>query len=263
MHKYLIILGFTTALVLPTQAFSHEEDSHRVEFERVGGFGDIDANEDGIITEEEYLSYEDEDNRSDEAWRKDHWAEMMEKFDSNEDNALEMQEVTDYAERKVRVAMKKIGDWHGDWTGKFDFDGEEFDFDDEDFEMRFEGKMKGIEKKVYRVIKRLEGFGDHMGDFDFTFDFDGDHEMHEYAFTGKPHGFMFGPLHGRGLEGLDANEDGTISEEEFVKHRQDLFKKMDKNEDGVLDETELEHFTRSGNSTMVWIEDDEDEESDE
>jgi hypothetical protein len=38
---------------------------------------------------------------------------------------------------------------------------------------------------------------------------------------------------------MDANKDGKVSKEEFIKHHEEMFTTMDKNKDGALEKSEM------------------------
>lgn len=44
------------------------------------------------------------------------------------------------------------------------------------------------------------------------------------------------------MAAVDANKDGKISKDEFMKHHETMFDKMDANKDGFLDEKEMHHM---------------------
>ncbi len=44
------------------------------------------------------------------------------------------------------------------------------------------------------------------------------------------------------MAAVDANKDGKISKDEFMKHHETMFDKMDTNKDGFLDEKEMHHM---------------------
>ncbi len=253
MHKYLTIFALSTALTLSMQAIAHEDDGD-IHFQRVGGFEAVDTNEDGKVSEKEYLAYEaDEASEREMDWRQEHWAEMMEKFDENGDNQLEVQEIENYAELRIAEVMEKFHGRHGKWLEEF-----EFDFDDHEFTFRLEERLAEVDERIAEALERLH---DREGRFfgDFEFDLEGMMGAHRFAFTG-PHVFEFRGLPEQILKDLDENEDGTISQEEFVRQREKLFERLDENEDGVLDEEELENFSWFGNYAFKWHQSEEDEE---
>jgi len=246
------MLGLSTALALSAQAIAHEKDSENVEFYRVGDFGDVDANQDGKISKSEYLAYDKDSKRYDQEWREDHWDEMMEKFDGNDDNQLEAQEIEDYANARVAEVMDKLEGLHGNWVGEFDFD-----FDDEEFADRLEERLEGTHERMAEALERLHESEEGLSKW--VFEFDRLPEMHEFAFTG-PHRFMFQGRDDVVLEKMDADDDGKVSEEEFLKSRQEMFEKLDENNDGVLDEDEMKDFSWMGNYAFTWHDSEEDEE---
>jgi Ca2+-binding EF-hand superfamily protein len=255
MYKYLTVLGFSTALILSAQAFAHpnhDDDGINIDFYKVGSFSDVDTNGDGKISENEYLSYEQDGRKYDKDWRQQHWAEMMEKFDENGDNQLEVREIENYAEQRVAEVMEKFHGHHGKWLGEFDFD-----FDDHEFTLKLDEHLGEVDKRVAEAMERFHEKGGFMGNFEF--ELDGLGELHEFAFA-APHGFMFHSPEGLGLKDLDSDENGAISREEFIRGRQELFDRLDENGDGVLDEDELKNFSWIGNFAFSWHNSEEDEE---
>ncbi len=165
MYKYLTIFGFSTALIMSAQAFAHpdlDDDWTNIEFYKVGSFSDVDSNSDGKISENEYLSYEQDSRKYDGDWRQEHWAEMMEKFDENGDNQLEVQEIENYTERRVAEVMEKFHDFHGKWLGEFDFD-----FDDSEFTFRLEERLGEMDERMAEALERLHERDGFFGNFDF------------------------------------------------------------------------------------------------
>ena len=251
MYKYLTIFGFSTALILSAQAFAHpdsDDDGISIDFYKVGSFSDVDSNGDGKISENEYLSHEQDSGKYDQGWRQQHWAEMLEKFDENGDNQLEVQEIENYAERRVAGIMEKFHGRHGKWLEGFGFDGGHF-FDSDEFTLMLEEHLGEAGEQMAEAMERLHEKHSFLGNFEF--ELNGLPELHGFAFA-APHGFMFHSPHGLGLEDLDSDEDGAISREEFVRGRQELFERMDKNGDGVLDQDELENFSWTGNFAFSW-----------
>lgn len=44
------------------------------------------------------------------------------------------------------------------------------------------------------------------------------------------------------MSSVDVDKDGKISKDEFIKHHEQMFEKMDANKDGFLDESEMHHM---------------------
>ena len=44
------------------------------------------------------------------------------------------------------------------------------------------------------------------------------------------------------MSSVDVDKDGKISKDEFIKHHEQMFEKMDANKDGFLDESETHHM---------------------
>ena len=172
---------------------------------------------------------------------------MMEKFDANEDNQLEVEEIEDYIQTRMAEVMDNFHDRHGKWLGDFDFnfefdDGEIFDGDE--FTLHLEEKLAEVDERVAEVMERFhENHARFMAEFDF-----GGNEF----FIERVPGFAFFGPHSWGTQGLDADEDGQVSKEEFLRGREELFQRLDKNEDGVLDEDELESMNMWGNFALRW-----------
>ncbi|MEE8295911.1 MAG: hypothetical protein V3R64_09385, partial [Sphingomonadales bacterium] len=231
-----------------------------LQFDRVGYFDDVDVNEDGKVSRDEYLAYNSDSRRYDRDWREDHWKEMIEKFDYNEDDQITTGEVEEYVnERLAEVSEKLKGmKWFGDgdfdfgMDGKdfvFDFDGHDFhgDFDDGEFALHMEEKMEGVQERIEEAMERLEEMD--FGDF-------GDH--HVFTFRSSPR-FEINRGNWSVHEDLDANEDGEISEEEFLNARSKLFDRLDENGDGVLDEDEMDDLGFHGNFVFDWNDDEDDD----
>lgn len=254
----LTILSLSTALVLSAGVSAHEGGDYDLQFDRVGYFDDVDANEDGKVSRDEYLAYNSDSRRYDREWREDHWSEMIEKFDFNDDAQITTDEVEEYVEERLAEVSKKLKGmrWFGDMD--FDFDGEEFvfdfdghdfhgEFDSEEFALRMEERMEGVHERIKEAMKHLKDmdFGDIRDRRVFTFRSSPSFELKRGNWS----------LH----EDLDANDDGEISEEEFLSARSKLFDRLDKNEDGVLDEDELDDLGFHGNFVFDWNDDEDDE----
>lgn len=247
MKKSISIFALSTALILSGQALAHEGDNFQIDFQRMGAFDDIDQNQDGKISETEYLEYDSKFATEDKEWRAEHWAEMIEKFDANEDNQLEVEEIEDYIQTRMAEVMENFHERHGNWLGDFDFN---FEFDDgeifngDNFTLRLEEKLGEIDERVAEVMERFhENHARFMAEFDF-----GGNEF----FIERAPGFAFFGPHMWEEQGLDVDEDGQVSEEEFLRGREELFQRLDKNEDGVLDEDELESMSLRGNFALRW-----------
>ncbi len=245
MQKFITILGLSTALVFSTAApgvMAHDgDDDSNIRFQRVGYFGDVDANNDGKVSKSEYLAFE-EDDVSDRGlrWRENHWDEMIEKFDANEDNQIEVVEVEDYAEARVAEAMAKLEDFQGNFA--FYFDGDNF-FDDGEFSVRLEEHLARVDEHVAEAIERLHERRIFVEKFDF--------DDHDFIFNRGP-GFAFAMPHLRDMEDLDADGNGEVTLEEFAKTHEKMFERLDKNGDGVLDEEELDRLHLRGNFAFKW-----------
>jgi len=257
MNRYLAMLGLSTALAISAQAFAHDEDNDHIKFYRVGDLSDVDANQDGKISRDEYLSYDKEGKRYDKQWREQHWDEMIEKFDDNDDNQIEVAEIERFAEERVAEVMEKLDDLHGNWIGEFDFNFDDGHFfDSEEFELRLERRLENAGERMEEAMERLHQSERHM-----EFVFKGLPELDAYAFAG-PKGFIFRDRDDVVLEKMDSDDDGKISKEEFLKSRQEMFERLDENNDGVLDEDEMKDFSWMGNYAFTW-DDGEDEDDDE
>lgn len=262
--KLAVIYGLSTALVLTGTVTAHEEDYSDLRFDRVGYFADVDANQDGKVSREEYLEFNKDSRRYDREWREEHWDEMIENFDSDNDEHITTAEVGEFVEQRlaeVHERLKNI-EWFGDHDFEFEFDAGDyvFDFEGHDFHHRFDGeefserlaeKMERVEKHIERTVRRIEDIEIHIPDGD---------EL-EFAFRAAPR-FELRRHHRMMIPRMDENEDGVISREEFVTEREELFKRLDKNEDGVLDEEELDRGPFRG-FAFHWADEDEDEEEDE
>lgn len=258
----LTIFSLSTALVLSGGVSAKENKYNDLQFERVGYFDEVDANEDGKVSRDEYLAYNSDSRRYDREWREGHWDEMIDKFDYNEDAQITTGEVEEYVEERLAEVKEKLKGmkWFGDGDFDFDFDmdGEDFvfdfdghdfhgDFDSEEFAERMEEKMEGVHERIKEAMKHLEDLDIHGLD-----------DRRVFTFRSAPR-FEINRSHWSLHEDLDANEDGEVSEEEFLSERGELFDRLDKNEDGVLDEDELDDMDHFGDFAFEWDDDDDDE----
>ena len=129
---------------------------------------------------------------------------------------------------------------------EFDFEGLH-GFDDGEFALHMEEKMEGVQERIEEAMERLEEMD--FGDF-------GDH--HVFTFRSSPR-FEINRGNWFVHEDLDANEDGEISEEEFLNARSKLFDRLDENGDGVLDEDEMDDLGFHGNFVFDWNDDEDDD----
>lgn len=256
--KIFTIFSLSTALVLSAGVSAKEVGYDDLQFDRVGYFDDVDANQDGKVSRDEYLAYNSDSRRYDREWREDHWNEMIEKFDYNEDNQITTGEVEEYVDERLAEVSKKLKGmkWFGDmdfnFDGEdfvFDFDGHDFhgDFDSEKFALHMEEKMEGVRERIEEAMERLEDMD--FGDFG---------DRHVFTFRSTP---SFELKRGNWFlqEDLDTNDDGEISEEEFLSARGKLFDRLDENGDGVLDEDEMDDLGFHGNFVFDWNDKDDDE----
>ncbi|MBA4142552.1 MAG: hypothetical protein H0X43_05990 [Nitrosospira sp.] len=51
-----------------------------------------------------------------------------------------------------------------------------------------------------------------------------------------------------GMSAADANKDGKVTKEEFIKHHEAIFDKIDANKDGVVDKAEADNFAGAKSS---------------
>ena len=241
MQKLIPLLGLSTALLFSTSAIAHEDGHDRVQFKRVGDFSDVDANGDGKVSEQEYLDYE-KDTTSERRmeWRKNHWVEMTEKFDSNEDNQIEVEEINEYVDERMAETMEKLDDVFESFGGNF-----EFDFDDKhEFTFRLEEHLGEVEEHLERAMERVHEREVFVEKFEFG----------ENEFIIKSHpGFAWAFPHMNDMSSMDENEDGKITPEEFTNSRSKMFERLDKNSDGVLDGDELEGMHFKGDFAFEWI----------
>lgn len=257
--KIFTIFSLSTALVLSGNVSAHEDEYNGLRFDRVGYFEDVDTNQDEKVSRDEYLAYKSDSRRYDREWREAHWDEMIEKFDDNGDDHITTAEVEEYVEERLAEVKEKLkgmkwfGDMEFDFEGSdyvFDFDGHDFhgDFDGEEFALRMEEKMEGVQERIEEAMKHLEDMD--FGDF-------GDSRV--FTFRSAPR-FEINRGNWALHEDLDANDDGEVSEEEFLSARGKLFDRLDKNGDGVLDEDEMDSFGWHGNFAFEWHNDEEDDE---
>lgn len=261
--KLITIFSLSTALVLSANVSAHEEDGD-IRFQRVGYFDDVDTNQDGKVSRDEYLAYNSDSRHYDRDWRENHWDEMTEKFDSDGDNQITTAEVEEYVEEKVAEVSDRLKNmkWLDDKDFDFDFDGHnyvfdfddhdfhgDFDFDKDEFAQRFSEKMKDLHERIEDSIRRLDDLEIRGLDDDRIF-----------AFRSAPRFEIKRRFRFDG-DDLDSNGDGVVSEEEFLSDRGKLFDRLDKNGDGVLDEDELDRYPFKGDLAFEWH--DEDYEDDE
>lgn len=250
--KLLTIFTLSTALVVSGEVSAHKYDRD-IQFDRVGYFDDVDANEDGKVSRDEYLAYNSDSRHYDREWREHHWDEMIGKFDSNDDEQITTDEIEEYVEEKIARVTDRLKDmhWLGDSDWEFDFDDHDFhgSFDAEEFSERFAEKMDRLHDRIENSLRKLDDLEIRGLDDDRVF-----------AFRSAP---RFEIKRGYRFDGrdMDSNDDGVISEEEFLSSREDLFARLDKNGDGVLDEDELDRYPYLGDFAFGWHhEDDEDDE---
>jgi len=240
------IFSLSTALVLSAGVSAHEGDHNDINFQRVGYFEDVDTNENGKVSKSEYMDFNSDSKRYDKEWRDDHWAEMIEKFDYNDDDEIEKEEIEEFIDEKLAMVSEKLKGikFFGDF--EFDFEGLH-GFDDGEFALHMEEKMEGVQERIEEAMERLEEMD--FGDF-------GDH--HVFTFRSSPR-FEINRGNWSVHEDLDANEDGEISEEEFLNARSKLFDRLDENGDGVLDEDEMDDLGFHGNFVFDWNDDEDDD----
>ncbi|MEE8258203.1 MAG: hypothetical protein V3R20_00780 [Sphingomonadales bacterium] len=239
MQKIIPLLGLSTALIFSASALAHDEDydEDSIYFQRVGEFADVDANSDGKISEQEYLAFEEEDlSERGMKWRQGHWAEMIEKFDANDDNQIESEEINDYIETRLAEVMDKLEGLHGKFELKFG--------DDSEFSSRLERHLGELDEHIARAMERVH---DHEILIE-SFDLDGN----DFILNPGP-GFVFAWPHLNDMKNLDENEDGEITMEEFSKSREKMFERLDKNGDGVLSGEELEGMHLKGDFAFEWV----------
>lgn len=239
MQRFIPLLGLSTALIFSASALAHDEDydENTIQFKRVGDFGDVDANSDGKVSEQEYLAFEEEDlSERGMKWRQGHWVEMIEKFDANDDNQIEIEEVNDYIETRLAVVVDKLEGLHG----KFDF---QFG-DDSEFGLSLERHLGELDAHIARALDRVH----ETEIFVKSFDLDGN------DFILNPGSrFVFAWPHLNDMKNLDENDDGEITLEEFSKSREKMFERLDKNGDGVLSGEELEGVHLKGDFAFEWV----------
>lgn len=239
MQRFIPLLGLSTALIFSASALAHDEnyDQDTIQFKRVGDFGDVDANSDGKVSEQEYLAFEEEDvSERGMKWRQGHWVEMIEKFDANDDNQIEVEEINDYIEIRLAVVMDKLEGLHGKFDFKFG--------DDSEFGLRLERHLGELDAHIARALDRVHETEIFIESFDL--------DDHDFILNPGSR-FVFAWPHLNDMKNLDENDDGEITLEEFSKSHKKMFDRLDKNGDGVLSGEELEGVHLKGDFAFEWV----------
>ena len=161
---------------------------------------------------------------------------MIEKFDANDDNQIEVEEINDYIETRMAEVMDKLEGLHGKFDFKFG--------DDSEFALRLERHLGELDEHLARAMERV-----HENEiFIESFDLDGNDFILNPASR-----FVFAWPHLNDMKNLDENEDGEITLEEFSKSREKMFERLDKNGDGVLSGEELEGMHLKGDFAFEWV----------
>ena len=239
MLRFIPLLGLSTALIFSASALAHDEDydENTIQFKRVGDFGDVDANSDGKVSEQEYLAFEEEDvSERGMKWRQGHWVEMIEKFDANDDNQIEVEEINDYIETRLAEVVDKLEGLHG--TFDFNFD------DDSDFTFRLERHLGEVDDRIAIAMERLRESEIFVKSFNLD---DNDFILNPAS------RFVFVWPHLNDMNNLDENDDGEITLEEFSKSHEKMFDRLDKNGDGILSGEELDSMHLKGDFAFEWF----------
>lgn len=197
---------------------------HRVYFgsRRGNDWDDIDTNDDGKISREEWQNRENKDNGDDD--------DFFEKFDLNKDDYVTQEEIEEFVEKTVSEAMKGL-----------DIKMEAMKALREE---KMHMKVERIREKAERMAERAERIAERVRrDVFVDLELADVEELDGEAFVFnvpdvKHHMRWAGPRFG-GFKRFDDNDDGVVTKAEFEKHQAEMFAKLDKNGDGKLDESDL------------------------
>ena len=214
MKKFVISLGLSASILFAGAAFSAEKDDDRIVLrdvfvQKVKIADEADKDGDGKISREEFLANPGHD---------------FDELDKDGDGFL------DRGERKNSgFSMRSEFHWDSEAHARL---MEELD-----------EELSMLDERIAEAMERLE---------DTNFDWHGEFEFDGLDFHFKDFGddhdrfFSFGWLGRELMEGLDDNQDGQVTRDEFVGQREQLFDRLDENKDGVLDEDELSDLGLDG-----------------
>jgi len=214
--------GLLTAFALGAPAAAAQDKDFvfidkDIRIHKLRDFKDIDANQDGKVSREEYLA----DPAAD-----------FDELDSNKDGFIDSDEREAVFDRKIgRIHDVERERWEG-LLERFDADGDEM--------LALDEILDKTDEKVAEAMKRL---GDHDRTWEHHFEaplmFGGLLDWH----LGRGPAIV---VRNHMLEELDGNGDGEVTEQEFVDARKDHFKALDRDGDGKLSQDELEEFAWGG-----------------
>lgn len=132
----------------------------------------------------------------------------FEELDSDQDGYVDEDELEDFIEAKMEMRMEAMSERMEGRQFVFRGDRRMMEMDMEELENEIEEAMD----KVEIIVERMAG----------------------------PRMFFLSERDGRCFEGLDENDDGEITREEFMARRDKAFDRLDEDGDGIISEEEME-----------------------